>query len=922
MTPERWKQIDGVFERVLELPANQRTAALERECEADKELLREVESLLEAHAQAASFIDSPGLLLSVDLLDWPGAALSAGHMIGRYRIIKEIGRGGMGEVYLAARADEQFEQHVAVKLIKRGMDTDAVVRHFRNERQILAGFDHPHIARLLDGGTTDDGLPYFVMEYVEGVPVDEYCDARGLSITERLNLFREVCEAVSYAHRHLVIHRDIKPSNILVSDEGVPKLLDFGIAKILHPGDGETAATKTGMRLMTPEYASPEQAQGRQVTTLSDVYSLGVVLYEVLTGHSPYRLCSREPHEVARAIGEIEPQRPSTVIDTRDVEQTRDDNGKVTVPTPESVSRTREGSLERLRRRLRGDLDNIVLMAMRKEPARRYQSVEQFSEDIRRHLEALPVLARKDTLAYRGAKFVRRNRAAVAAAALVFLTLVGGVVATTWQAGRAKAAQARAERRFNDVRKLANAVLFDYHDAIKDLPGATSVRERLVKDALTYLDSLAAEAGDDPALQRELAAAYDRVGDVRGQVRAASLGDSAGAMGSYLKALRIREALVAADPRDAQKRRDLAASLRKVGNQLIETSEAARGLEYLRRVLQIYIELASERPEDSAVRYELAAIYNDLGLALEVPGDMALALEHHRKALALREEFMTANPEDRRHRRSLSVTYENIGRTLFLSDDAAGALENNQKALALRAALSADDPTNADYRRILGISYQNNGDFRAWLKDTRSALESFRKKLAIDEELLAADPANAQAVSDLGYTSQRIGDLLSELGEHSQTLPYYRRALEMLEKISAGAPDDLITRLRISNARATLGRTHAKLGNFAPALEECRQAITLLQETVDDPANVERRRLRVLSYTYLGEAYVTLASHRRAPPGSTGDHWRAAREMYRRSLDILQDLSDRGILDSEEVTEIEVVARKIAECDAAARKSR
>jgi non-specific serine/threonine protein kinase/serine/threonine-protein kinase len=891
--PERWRQVEGAFERLLELPADARPAALERVCGCDEELHREVSSLLAAHAEAGAFIDSPELFFSREALGAVGDTLAPGQPIGRYRVVREIGRGGMGAVYLAERADSQFEQRVAVKLIKRGMDTDAVLRHFRNERQILAGFDHPHIARLLDGGTTDAGLPYFVMEYVEGVPVDAYCDAHALPVTERLKLFREVCAAVAYAHRHLVVHRDIKPSNILVTADGVPKLLDFGIAKILQPGGGLAAtATATGLRLMTPEYASPEQARGLSVTTVSDVYSLGVVLYELLTGHPPHRLKSRAPDEVARALNETEPPRPSTVINTVEV-GVADGAGAPDASTPESISRTREGTPERLRRRLRGDLDNIVLTALRKEPGRRYQSVEQFSEDIRRHLEGLPVLARGDTLAYRGAKFVRRNKAAVAAATLVLLSLVFGVVATTLQARRARAAQARAERRFSDVRRLANAVLFDYHDAIRDLPGATPVRERLVRDALAYLDSLATEAGDDPALQRELAAAYDRVGDVRGQVRAASLGDAAGAMESYLKALRIREALVAADPRDAQNRRDLAASLRKIGNQLTETSEAARGAEHLRRSLALYRELAAEQPSHVEALYELAEIYNDVGLASEGLGDMAGALEQHREALALREKFAAADPQNREHRRNLSVTYENIGRALFLRDDTAGALENNRRALALREALSAEDPTSADYRRLLAVSYQNNGDFLAWLKDTRGALESFRTKFALDEASLAADPANAQARLDLGYSSQRIGDLLSELGDYSRALPHYRRALVMWEKLAAGTPVDLTARLRVGNAHATLGRAHAKLGSFGPAREECRQALNLLRETVDDPANVDQRRMRILAYTFLGEAYATLAADRRAPAGSTAEYWRAARDAYRQSLDIMRDLRDR-----------------------------
>ena len=344
--------------------------------------------------------------------------------------MKRVGSGGMSAVYLARRADSQYEKQVAIKLIKRGMDTEAMLRRFRNERQILAGFDHPNIARLLDGDTTEDGLPYFVMEYVEGMPIDEYCDQNAIDVTGRLQLFRQVCAAVSYAHRRAVIDRDLKLSNILVGADGVPKLLYFGIARLLQAGDtAESPATMLEQRVMTPEYASPEHLRGEPVTTASDVYSLGVVLYRLLTGQLPHRVRVQSAEDLARTVGQTEPQRPSTVTDAT--------SGH----------------------RLRGDLDNIVLMALRKEPERRYATVDQFSDDIRRHLEALPVLARRDTLAYRADKFIRRNTAASVAAALVVLSLVGGIVMTTWQAERAReqeaiavAEKARAERRFNEVR--------------------------------------------------------------------------------------------------------------------------------------------------------------------------------------------------------------------------------------------------------------------------------------------------------------------------------------------------------------------------------------------------------------------------------------------------------------------------------------
>ena len=433
----------------------------------------------------------------------------------------------MGAVYLAARADDEYRKEVAIKLVRRGLDTEDILRRFRNERQILAQLDHPNIARLIDGGTTDDGLPYFVMEYVNGVPINAYCDANALSTTERLKLFRKVCEAITYAHQNLVIHRDLKPSNILVTHEGEPKLLDFGIAKLLSTGDELFTQTIPALRVMTPEYASPEQVKGDKIMTTSDVYSLGVLLYELLTGQRPYRLKTRTPEEIARAITEQEPERPSTAV------AKGAGNSKTQIPNPKL---------------LRGDLDNIVLMAMRKEPARRYTSVGQFSEDIRRHLEQLPVRARKDTLRYRSEKFIRRHKVGVAAAALIALSLVGGIVATFWEARRATQQRDRAERRFADVRKLSNALLFDIAPKIERLEGSTEARKSLVQRALEYLDSLANESAENASLQGELAAAYEKVGELQGAPRKANLNDFSGAIASYEKARDIRKRLLEKHP--------------------------------------------------------------------------------------------------------------------------------------------------------------------------------------------------------------------------------------------------------------------------------------------------------------------------------------------------------------------------------------
>lgn len=469
MLPERWAKVNQLFYAAMEKPPGEWSAFLKEACADDPQLREEVESLLDAHQRGQDFIETSAVIDSISLIAEQEAFVAAGRQIGSYKIIQQIGRGGMGTVYLASRADGLYEKPVAVKLMKRGMDSDEVLRHFRNEQRILGEFDHPNIARLFDGGITESGLPYFVMEYVDGRPIDDYCDERSLSITKRLEIFQQVCAAVSYAHRNLVVHRDLKPSNILITTEGAPKLLDFGIAKILQSETGEES-TVTGILLMTPEYASPEQAQGLPVTTLSDVYSLGVILYELLTGHDPYPLKNRSHVEIARAIAETQPILPSAVIDA-------------------DGSKTREGTRERLQKRLRGDLDNIALMALRKEPRRRYQSVDQMSEDIHRHLQGLPITARKDIFLYRSAKFLQRNKTAIAITvfALLAITISTGII--QWRANR----QARYANEFaEEIRYIETMLLSTYTAPLHDV----RPKMRLARQRLQRIEKITQEGGD------------------------------------------------------------------------------------------------------------------------------------------------------------------------------------------------------------------------------------------------------------------------------------------------------------------------------------------------------------------------------------------------------------------------------------------
>ena len=921
MIRERWERLNEVFHAAVGLAGGEREAFLASACAGDPALRAEVERLVAAHGQAGTFIDRPAVERLAPWTDDGGDPPAAGRRFGPYRVVREVGRGGMGAVFLAERADGQFEQRVAVKLIKRGMDTDLVLGRFRAERQILASLEHPNIARLLDGGTTDDGLPYFVMEYIDGEPIDRYAAERRLTIGERLELFLQVCAAVSYAHQHLVVHRDIKPVNILVTPGGVPKLLDFGIAKVLHAGADEEPGTVTGYRLLTPEYASPEQVDGQRATTASDVYSLGVVLYELLTGRSPYRFRSRTPLDVIEAVRTTEPERPSAAV-TRPHDAAAD--GRRGAGAVDWASATRVGSTDRLQRRLRGDLDTIVLTALRKEPGRRYASVEQFADDVRRHLDGRPVRARADTPWYRAGKFVRRNRVAVTAAALIAVALVGGTVATALQAREARAqaqlaraAQGRAERRFNDVRKLANAVLFDYHDAIRDLPGATPVRARLVRDALQYLDTLAHEAQGDPSLQYELASAYRRVGSVQGGSTAASLGDAQGALESYRKGVRILEALLRAEPQSVRARRGVAELSTDVSHLLWEMGDLPGGLQQARRARELLEPLVAANPADSAARSTLFRAYDVFGSISIEAGDARSALDSHQK----QRDILTSYPDSVRRRpwvrRSLSVAYDHIASAQVELGELPAALENYRRAEALRAGLAAEFPQNADYQRILGAVYFWEGDLLAKMGRTREALDHYRRSLAIGEAQAAADPE--ALAGDVAYALVPIGDMLARLGRHQQALASYRRAREVRAADAARDSASLWKRGSLIEAQAKICSSLARLARRSEALSACAATVALMDRTTVEPTNASMRGLFAVFYSVLGEAYAALAA-----AGVVGDADRrafreSARDLCGRSRDIFADMAARRVLsegDTAAVTGVATVA--IARCRAAA----
>jgi non-specific serine/threonine protein kinase/serine/threonine-protein kinase len=818
-------------------------------------------------------------------------------MIGAYRILHEVGRGGMGVVYAGMQESDGFKRRVAIKLLKRGMDTEDVLRRFELERQLLATLNHPGIARLYEAGQTDDGLPYFVMEYVEGLTITEYCDLHRLAINERLELFERVCAAVHHAHQNLIVHRDLKPSNIIVTQDGQPKLLDFGIAKVINPEYAMIAGDPTApeVRVMTPEYASPEQVRGNPISTASDIYSLGVLLYEIVSGHRPYKLRSRGRDEVERVVCTEEPERPSTAISR--IEEVPDERGTTSVTlTPESVSRTRdEGRPQRLRRRLSGDIDNIVLMAMRKEPLRRYRSAEQLGEDIRRHRMGMPVIARPDTVGYRVSKFVGRHRMGVATAALFCLSLVAGLTGTAsgWGAAKNLAEEAtqqrdaaqierdRAQRRFEEVKALAHTLMYDLHDEVVRLDGSMEARTLLVETAKSYLDGIKADLGADADLRAEQATSLERLGDIQGGTRGPSLGQVDQALVSYKEAAALRRDLVAEDPADRARQRDLASSLLRIGDVMLAKDQVTEALAIYGEELEIAEVIAAAPGATTEDREALEIALLNEGAALNASGDRAGALARYERSLDIRRALSAERPKDLDRRRDVSVALVRVGGRLEDEGLHAEALAKFEEAIRVRTELTEAKPENTRWRRDLAFARYFAADSLLSLDRPAEAVEHLRSFLAITRERFAGNPTSARELRDVALAHEIMGRALAESGDWSAARAEYEAFHEHATMLVDATPGDAESHMLIALADQRMGEAKSALGDAAGAIESGRSAVEKLEALIDGgtgiPASEDvRRRARC------AHAHLRLGTWLRAEgqPGDAIAHLERARELY------------------------------------------
>lgn len=831
MKAETWNQVKDILNQVLEIEPTGRQDFLEQS-NVSPEIIAEVESLLACEHAATGLMDAPAIAFAQSFLDddGPDNAL-VGKNIGVYKIVGELGYGGMGAVYLAERADGKFEQRVALKLLKRELNTSTLRQRFEQERQILASLEHPNIARLLDAGATDDGVPYFAMEYIEGLPIDVYCQQNELTLDERLDLFREVCAAVNFAHRNLVVHRDLKPSNILVNQDRKPKLLDFGISKIISDEFQQTA-TVTKLGAMTPSYASPEQLQNKATTTATDIYSLGVVLFELLSGHRPFESREHDLKEIYQAVIEADPPAPSAITGTHshvlpfrsavESQETKIHTGA----NHSGDTRPISGAINA--QYLRGDLDNIVLKALKKEPERRYSSAENLAEDIRRHQQGLTVTARPDVFSYRAAKFIRRNRFSVVAGAMILLAVVAGVAATLWQARVARAERAKAESRFNDVRKLANSYIFDVYPEIENLEGSLKAREKILTNALAYLDNLSTEASGDLELQSELATAYEKIGDVQGALTNSSLGNIQAGLDSYAKAAKLREAVYAANPADLDAKEKLAANYYTTARTLWNNSQTKEASEAFERSLKLRRELVAAQPESVEHQNRLAVLLIDYGAIPVFNSQTDKALVLFDEALAIVEKLRGKDPENPDFKKTQTRLLRVMSKAKGSIGDYEGALRGFAQAIEISHELAKQFPNDFRVQRSVWLTNSMKCELYIDKEDGQNGVAACLPTIDFPKAALEKEPENGVVAYDLAISHFNTARTYRLAGDYANTIAQAEKAIVVMTALSKKTPENMEYRRNLAVYETERARAQIKLGRYDEAQIIAKKVIEMM----------------------------------------------------------------------------------------------
>lgn len=788
MSSLSWARVKPVLEKALSAAGPERAAVVATACGGDDELRREVEAYLRYEGCIPPLLPAAQWRTLVPAEDGPPP-----ERVGPWKILREIGNGGMGVVYLAERDDGEYRQTAALKLVRDSHYTETFVDLFRRERQTLAQLNHPNIARLLDGGTTPAGRPYLAMEYVEGKPLGEYCRSRDLPVEGRLRLFVEICRAVSHAHRHLFIHRDLKPDNILVTAGGEPKLLDFGLAKLLDPGT-DRQVTMSALPLFTPAYASPEQMRGEELTTASDVYSLGVILYELLAGRSPYDTRGQSFVEVWTAVCERTPQPPSAV--------------------------------ERDGRRCRNaaDLDAIVLRALRKEPERRYAGADALGEDIERCLARMPVRARQGTAAYYLRRFVARHKWAALGTTAAFLgtcVLLGVIL---WE-------QQRAALRFQQLRRFANSVVFELYDSVEALPGSTAARKLLVQRSLEYLRSLEASSGRDLRLKWELAEAYKRVGDAQGNPARANLGDSAGALDSYARARGLLRRILAADAGNLPALNTLAALDASSADILVDRGKPSGALALRREAMDALRQVAARAPTPAA-RRALALSHYNLAIGLNQAEDWPAATREWRQTLQLYQDIARAQPGNVALARNVALCQKRLASVYLQHGDFAQAIDHYREAEQIDRARMAAEPTNPEAKMDLSFELSDMGLALCGAGRFPEAVIQYESALELRRELAAEDPNDSRAQQAVARSLDRLAVAYESAGRIDRAIESSREATGRLATAQMHDPANQGILKESALGFVHLGRfyrTRAAGRNRAQAEADWRGAVAALE---------------------------------------------------------------------------------------------
>ncbi|HTZ57821.1 MAG TPA: protein kinase [Acidobacteriaceae bacterium] len=912
MTTDRWTQIEEIFQGALERPPTDRKQYLEAACGGDQELRAEIDSLLKSDEDAESVLSSL-VANNLDSLAQDSGLSESGRLVGPYRLVRELDSGGMGAVYLAVRSDDQYFQIVAIKMVRKGMESPELMQRFRRERQILATLTHPNIGAILDGGETEDGRPFLVMEYVEGQPITLASESRGLTIRERVELFCSVCSAVQFAHQKLVIHRDIKPSNVLVTPDGVIKLIDFGISKPVTDDylTGDPTVTATGQRLMTPDYASPEQVVGQPLTTSTDIYSLGVLLFELLTASRPYTLHDLSPAAAERLLLKGAIRKPSSV---------------------ETLSK-------RIRAELKGDLDRIVLMALEQDPSRRYVSAQHLEEDLRRYLQGRPVLARKSTAIYRTSKYVQRHKTAVAMVCVTVVVLMSAVLVDVRRSRR-------ADRQVKQVAALADSAISDVTEKLLASPASVDTQAALFHSVLRHLDQLRQSSGNDPRLLLELSKAYERVGDLEGSPFVANLGNSGTAITSYLQSLRTANeaharmpgndstrAVIEADQRlggleaflgnvkeaqgyyaksrflaegfwqqdsgDPVRQRLLAMSYGGIGDVQLSSLRPDKALESYRKAFQIF---GSEPDGNEDHDRTLVGLYLRMARALNELGPQQEALADVHKARDIAEKLALQSPSSKQLQRIVFTTYQNAililsGRDFMNVGDSSEAQIYARKATGIAETIAANDEKNVQARYDVSLAYSGLGDsFR--LVQPAMAARFYRRSIALTKKLLPLYGAEARH-----WLAERDEGLAEVLVDRKQA----REKLQLLQEAHVFRKELAETsahgQVHLLGSYCKLSNTELEVGNLPQARRYAEAALPLLNEFTPDSPSLLVLREMGLCYERIGNVQQASARSRSVSAVDRQNAKTEAHRWYLKSAAIWSEFSGRRAANPESEAE-------------------